>query len=399
MIPLSEARARILAAAKLLPAEQVPITQGLGRVLAADVVARVTHPPAAVSAMDGWAVRTADIGRFPVTLTRIGEAPAGRPFVGTVGPGQAVRIFTGGALPDGADTVVVQEDADDHGDTVTLRDGGGPGRWVRPAGQDFSVGDVGVHAGRRLTVRDLALTASMNVPWLRVRRRPRVSILATGDEVVMPGDMLAPGQIVSSNSLALCALVRQLGGEPVDLGIAGDSADSLSTLVAAASGTDLLVTIGGASVGEHDLVRSVLGAAGLELDFWKIAMRPGKPLMFGQMHGVPMIGLPGNPVSALVCAWLFLRPLLLAMQGLPADDDLRDAILARDMGANDSRADFIRAKLSTDGDGRLVAEPFPKQDSGMLSRLAWADCLILRAPHAPPATAGDRVQVMPLDAL
>lgn len=399
MIPLSEARARILAAATLLPAEQVPITQGLGRVLAADVVARVTHPPTAVSAMDGWAVRTADIGSFPVTLTRIGEAPAGRPFVGTVGPGHAVRIFTGGALPDGADTVVVQEDADDHGATVTLRDGGGPGRWVRPAGQDFATGDIGVSTGRRLTVRDLALTASMNVPWLQVRRRPRVSILATGDEVVMPGDTLAPGQIVSSNSLALCALVRQLGGEPVDLGIAADSADSLSTLVAAASGTDLLVTIGGASVGEHDLVRSVLGAAGLKLDFWKIAMRPGKPLMFGQMQGVPMIGLPGNPVSALVCAWLFLRPLLLAMQGLPADDDLRDAVLARDMGANDSRADFIRAKLSTDGEGRLVAEPFPKQDSGMLSRLAWADCLILRAPHAPPAKAGDRVQVMPLDSL
>ncbi|OYQ33513.1 molybdopterin molybdenumtransferase MoeA [Niveispirillum lacus] len=399
MIPLSEARARILAAAKLLPAEQVPITQGLGRVLAADVVARVTHPPTAVSAMDGWAVRTTDISAFPVTLTRIGEAPAGRPFTGHVGPGQAVRIFTGGALPDGADTVVVQEDADDHGAMVTLRDGSGPGRWVRPAGQDFATGDVGVAAGRRLTVRDLALAASMNVPWLRVRRRPRVSILATGDEVVMPGDTLAPGQIVSSNSLALCALVRQLGGAPVDLGIAGDSADSLSTLVAAASGTDLLVTIGGASVGEHDLVRAVLGAAGLELDFWKIAMRPGKPLMFGQMHGVPMVGLPGNPVSALVCAWLFLRPLLLAMQGLPTDDDLRDAILARDMGANDSRADFIRARLSRDGEGRLVAEPFPKQDSGMLSRLAWADCLILRAPHAPPAKAGDRVQVMPLDGL
>ncbi|MFV3129131.1 gephyrin-like molybdotransferase Glp [Niveispirillum sp. KHB5.9] len=399
MIPLSEARARILAAAKLLPAEQVPITQGLGRVLAADVVARVTHPPTAVSAMDGWAVRTADIVSFPVTLTRIGEAPAGRPFAGTVQVGQAVRIFTGGAMPDGADTVVVQEDADDHGATVTCKDGGGPGRWVRPAGQDFAIGDVGVPAGRRLTVRDVALAAAMNVPWLRVRRRPRVSILATGDEVVMPGDTLAPGQIVSSNSLALAALVRQLGGEPVDLGIAGDSADSLSTLVSAASGTDLLVTIGGASVGEHDLVRSVLGAAGLQLDFWKIAMRPGKPLMFGQMHGVPMMGLPGNPVSSLVCAWLFLRPLLLAMQGLPSDDDLRDAVLARDMGANDSRADFVRAKLSTDAEGRLVAEPFPKQDSGMLSRLAWADCLILRAPHAPPVKAGERVRIMPLDAL
>lgn len=399
MIPLSEARARILAKIAPLPAEQVPITQGLGRVLAENVVARVTHPPVAVSAMDGWAVRTADIASFPVTLTRIGEAPAGRPFAGSVGPGQAVRIFTGGALPDGADTVVVQEDADDHGATVTLKDGGGPGRWVRPAGQDFATGDAGVPAGRKLTVRDIALAASMNVPWLKVRRRPRVSILATGDEVVMPGDMLAPGQIVSSNSLALSALVRQLGGEAVDLGIAGDSTDSLSALIAAASGTDLLVTIGGASVGEHDLVRSALGAAGLELDFWKIAMRPGKPLMFGRMGGVPVIGLPGNPVSALVCAWLFLRPLLLGLQGLPTDDELRDAVLARDMGPNDARADFIRARLSVDGQGRAVAEPFPKQDSGMLSRLAWADCLILRAPHAPAVKAGEMVRIMPLDAL
>ncbi len=399
MIPLSEARTRILAKIAPLPAEQVPITQGLGRVLAADVVARVTHPPVAVSAMDGWAVRTADIASFPVTLTRIGEAPAGRPFMGAVGPGQAVRIFTGGALPDGADTVVVQEDADDHGATVTCKDGGGPGRWVRPAGQDFATGDVGVPAGRKLTVRDIALAASMNVPWLKVRRRPRVSILATGDEVVMPGDMLAPGQIVSSNSLALSALVRQLGGEAVDLGIAGDSTDSLSALIAAASGTDLLVTIGGASVGEHDLVRSALGAAGLELDFWKIAMRPGKPLMFGRMGGVPVIGLPGNPVSALVCAWLFLRPLLLGLQGLPTDDAVRDAMLARDMGPNDGRADFIRARLAVDGQGREVAEPFPKQDSGMLSRLAWADCLILRAPHAPAVKAGEMVRIMPLDAL
>lgn len=399
MIPLSEARARILAKIAPLPAEQVPITQGLGRVLAENVVARVTHPPVAVSAMDGWAVRTADIASFPVTLTRIGEAPAGRPFAGSVGPGQAVRIFTGGALPDGADTVVVQEDADDHGATVTLKDGGGPGRWVRPAGQDFATGDVGVPAGRKLTVRDIALAASMNVPWLKVRRRPRVSILATGDEVVMPGDMLAPGQIVSSNSLALSAMVRQLGGEAVDLGIAGDSTDSLSALIAAASGTDLLVTIGGASVGEHDLVRSALGAAGLELDFWKIAMRPGKPLMFGRMGGVPVIGLPGNPVSALVCAWLFLRPLLLGLQGLPTDDEVRDAVLVRDMGPNDARADFIRARLSVDGQGRTVAEPFPKQDSGMLSRLAWADCLILRAPHAPAVKAGEMVRIMPLDAL
>lgn len=399
MIPLSEARACILANLQPLPAEQVPLTQGLGRVLAADVVARVTHPPTAVSAMDGWAVRTADIATLPVTLTRIGEAPAGRPFAGTVGPGQAVRIFTGGALPAGADTVVVQEDADDHGATVTLKDGAGPGRWIRPAGQDFSIGDVGVPAGRRLTVRDLALAASMNVPWLKVRRRPRVSILATGDEVVMPGDTLAPGQIVSSNSLALCALVRQLGGEAVDLGIAGDNRDSLAELAAAASGTDLLVTIGGASVGEHDLVRSVLGHAGLELDFWKIAMRPGKPLMFGRIKGVPMLGLPGNPVSALVCAWLFLRPLLLGMQGLPTADETREVILGGNLGGNDSRADFIRAKLSRDAQGREVATPFPKQDSGMLSRLAWADCLILRDPHAPPVVAGEKVRIMPLDAL
>ncbi|QJE72786.1 molybdopterin molybdotransferase MoeA [Aerophototrophica crusticola] len=397
MIPVAEARARILAGVVPLPAEQVALTEALGRVLAEDVAARLTHPPLAVSAMDGWAVRTADIQALPVELRRIGSAPAGQPFPGTLGPGDAVRIFTGGALPDGADTVVVQEDCDDLGESVRVKDGSGPGRWVRPAGQDFAAGVVGFKAGRRLGVRDLSLAAAMNVPWLKVRRRPRVAILATGDEIVMPGDTLAPGQIVSSNALAIAALVKTLGGEPLDLGIARDEATALSQALDGARGADLLVTCGGASVGEHDLVRKVLGDRGLDLGFWKIAMRPGKPLMFGRLDGMPVLGLPGNPVSSLVCALLFLRPLLLALLGLQAEPRFIRAVAGTDLPANDGREDYLRATLAPGPDGMPVATPFPKQDSGMLSRLAWADGLVLRARHAPAAPAGTVVEVLPLD--
>lgn len=397
MIPVAEARARILAGVVPLPAEQVALAEALGRVLAEDVAARLTHPPLAVSAMDGWAVRTADIQALPAELRRIGSAPAGQPFAGTVGPGEAVRIFTGGALPDGADTVVVQEDCDDLGETVRVKDGAGPGRWVRPAGQDFAAGVVGLKAGRRLGVRGLSLAASMNVPWLKVRRRPRVAILATGDEIVMPGDTIAPGQIVSSNALAIAALVKTLGGEPLDLGIARDEATALSQALDGARGADLLVTCGGASVGEHDLVRKVLGDRGLDLGFWKIAMRPGKPLMFGRLDGMPVLGLPGNPVSSLVCALLFLRPLLLAMLGLPPEPRFIRAVAGTDLPANDGREDYLRATLAPGPDGVPVATPFPKQDSGMLSRLAWADGLVLRTPHAPATPAGTVVEVLPLD--
>lgn len=399
MIPVSEALARILSAFAPLPAETIPITAAVGRVLAADVAARLTHPPQPVSAMDGWAVRTADIASLPATLRRVGEAPAGRPFAGTVGPGEAVRIFTGGFIPAGADTVVIQEDCAEVDGTVTVREGTGPGRWVRRAGLDFARGDTMLHAGRQLTVRDVALCAAMNVPWVAVRRKPRVAILATGDEIVLPGETPNPGQIVGSNGIALAAMVARAGGEAVDLGVAGDTRDSVAGLAAGAAGCDLLVTIGGASVGEHDLVRDGLGAGGLSLDFWKIAMRPGKPLMFGRHGATPMIGLPGNPVSALVCALLFIRPALRAMQGLPPDDLARRARLGGALPANDRRQDYLRATMVQGDDGLPMATAFAAQDSSMLSRLAEAGCLIVRPPLAAPAAAGDIVDIIPLDTI
>ncbi|TWB79826.1 molybdopterin molybdochelatase [Nitrospirillum amazonense] len=399
MIPVDEALAHILAQFQPLAGELVGVGEAASRVLAADVVARVTQPPAAVSAMDGWAVRGSDLGSLPVTLARIGEAPAGRPFAGTVAPGQAVRLFTGSVIPDGADTVVLQEDCDDLGDGVRVREGT-PGRWVRAAGLDFTAGTVGLKAGRLLTVRDVALAAAMNHPFLTVHRRPRVAILATGDEVVMPGEPLGPGQIVSSNGLALAALVRRHGGTPVNLGIAPDDADTLATLARGAAGCDLLVTTGGASVGEYDLVRDALGGQGLDLDFWKIAMRPGKPLMFGRLGGTPLLGLPGNPVSSLVCAALFLVPALRRMQGLArAELPRAQAVLANALPANDRRQDYLRATL-TASDGTLPAVAiFTQQDSSMLSRLAAADCLIIRPPHAPAAEAGTVVDIVPLDGI
>ncbi|MGE0716172.1 MAG: gephyrin-like molybdotransferase Glp [Alphaproteobacteria bacterium] len=397
MISVEEARRRIVGALSPLPAEQVGVVESLGRVLAADVVARTTQPPADMSAMDGWAVRAADVATVPARLRQVGYVPAGRHHEGEIGPGEAVRVFTGAPLPAGADAVVIQEDADLDGDVVTVREGAPAGRYVRRAGLDFRAGEAGIRAGRLLTPRDVGLAAAMNVPWLRVRRRPRVAILPTGDEIVMPGDPIGPNQIVSSNALALAAFVRAMGGEPIDLGIARDDRESLRSLAAAATGSDLLVTTGGASVGEHDLIRSVLGEEGLTLDFWQIAMRPGKPLMFGRIRGVPMLGLPGNPVSALVCGVLFLRPAIAALLGLPDAGPAEErAALGADLGVNDRREDYLRATLSQDAEGRVVATPFPVQDSSNLSRLASADCLLIRPPHAPPAKAGEAVRIIRL---
>jgi len=400
MISVEDALGRILAGlADRAPvaAEDILLSDGLGRVLAEDVCARVTQPPAAMSAMDGWAVRADDVARVPATLTRIGAVPAGQHFDGTVGPGQTVRIFTGAPLPAGTDTIVIQEDADQDGDRVTVREGAPRGTYVRPAGLDFTAGAVGIKAGRRLTARDIGLAAAMNHPWLRVRRRPRVAILATGDEIVRPGDPIGPNQIVSSNALALSALITAVGGDPIMLGIAPDESAALRRMAAGAQGADLLVTTGGASVGEHDLVRSGLAPDGLELDFWSIAMRPGKPLMFGRLGTVPLLGLPGNPVSSLVCALVFLKPALETLLGLArAREPRQTAVLASDLKANDRRQDYLRARFEGDaGDGRRVA-PFAKQDSSMLSPLAQADCLIVRPPNAPALAAGSAVEIIPL---
>jgi len=403
MIAVEEARRRILAAFDELPGEVVALEQALGRVLAEDVVARVTQPPKDVSAMDGYAVQAADVREVPCRLRVVGEAAAGGSHEVPLGTGEAVRIFTGGPLPEGADAIVIQEDTthgtDGEGNWVEVRESVPAGRYVRPAGLDFTKGDLGLPAGRHLTVRDLGLAAAMNHPWLTVRRRPRVAILATGDEVVMPGEPLGANQIVSSNSLTLQAFVRACGGEAFNLGIAQDNRDSLVRLAAGATGADLLVTTGGASVGEHDLIRSVLGEEGLELDFWEIAMRPGKPLLFGRLRETPLLGLPGNPVSSLVCALIFLRPILLRLLGSEADEERVTARLAQGLPENDRREDYLRARLERDPTGMLMAIPFPRQDSSMQATMAKAEALIIRPPHAAAAEAGETVQVIPLKGL
>ena len=397
MIPVEEALERILTAFAPLPAEQVSLSAALGRVLAEEVRARLTQPPVAVSAMDGYAVRAADVRTIPVTLRQVGEAPAGGAFEGRLGPGEVVRIFTGGPVPEGADAIVIQEDTAAHGAEIEIRASVPKGHYIRAAGLDFEEGYVGLSAGRVLTARDIGLAAAMNVPWLSVRRRPRVAILASGDEIVMPGDPVGPNQIVSSNGHALAAFVTARGGEASLLGIAGDTAGAIQSLAAGSKGSDLLVTTGGASVGAHDIIQEALAEKGLALDFWRIAMRPGKPLMFGDLAGTPMLGLPGNPVSAVVCAVLFLGPVLDRLLGIEREDaPAATALLAMDLGENDLRQDYLRARLGRDRDGALVATPFDRQDSSMVSLIAKADCLIVRPPFAPPAKAGDRVEIVPL---
>ena len=311
-----------------------------------------------------------------------------------------MRIFTGAPVPAGADTIVIQENARREGDFLITDDTPPAGKFIRPAGLDFSAGDTGIAAGKRLSAADIALAAAMDVPWLNVIRRPRIALLATGDELVRPGEPLGPDQIVSSNSYGLSALVRRFGGDPIDLGIARDNRSSLLRLAAAARGADMLVTLGGASVGDHDLIRSVLGREGDGIDFWKVAMRPGKPLMFGQVDGIPLLGLPGNPVSAMVCAIVYLDAAIRAMMGLPAAPlGQEQAPTATDLPENDRRQDFLRARYVFDDRGRRLAEPFSRQDSSMLSRLARADCLIIRPPHAPAVKAGEMVPVLPLGGL
>ena len=397
LLPVADALARVTKAFSPLAAEQISIADAVGRVLAEDVVARVTQPPAAVSAMDGYAVRAADVADPPVTLRVVGGAPAGGAYEGTIGPGEAVRIFTGGPTPDGCDAIVIQENTEADGDQVTVRVAAAKGTYIRSVGLDFAVGDVGLRAGRRLAPRDIGLAAAMNVPWLTVRRKPRVALTATGDELVRPGEPIGPHQIVSSNALALAALVHAAGGTPLDLGIARDDPDSLRRVAAAAVGADVLVITGGASVGDHDLVASVLGEEGLELDFWRVAMRPGKPLMFGRIHDTPLLGLPGNPVSALLCGMLFLRPAIDVMLGIAPEAEVPEsARLGCDLAANDERQDYLRARLSRGDGDELVATPFDKQDSSMLSTLASADCLVVRPPSAPAARQGERVQIVRL---
>ncbi|MEA2737464.1 MAG: molybdopterin molybdotransferase [Acetobacteraceae bacterium] len=399
MISVEEARGRILDALHPTPAEVVALADAWNRVTAEGVAARLTQPPSDVSAMDGYALRAAD-GVLHASLRVIGAAPAGHPFDGEVGPNQAVRLFTGSVVPSGADSILLQEDATRDGDSVRVNEAVAKGRHIRRKGQDFALGDVVIPAGRRITARDVGLAAAANYPWLTVHRRPRVAILATGDEIAMPGEPIPPGGIVSSNSHALAALVRAAGGEPMILPVARDERAAISAAADQVHGMDMLVTTGGASVGDHDLVIEALKSRGMTLDFWQIAMRPGKPLLFGQLGATPVLGLPGNPVSAMVCSILFLLPALARLSGLPAaPPPVSTAILGAPVKQNDQRADHLRATVAVDEAGRTVVTPFPVQDSAMLRRLATADALVLRAPHAPALSKGDEVGIIRLDSL
>jgi molybdopterin molybdotransferase len=349
--------------------------------------------------MDGYAVQAAS-AFAGAALQMVGAAPAGHPFAGEVGPGQAVRIFTGGFVPPGADAILLQEDAEEAGGQVRVKEAVRPGRWIRRRGLDFAEGETLLPAGRRLSARDIGLAAAANHPWLTVHHRPRIGILATGDEIALPGEAIPAGGIVSSNAHALAALVRAGGGEPLVLPIAPDDRDAIAAAAAAARACDLLVTTGGASVGEHDLVQQALGPEGFALDFWKIAMRPGKPLIWGRLGATPVLGLPGNPVSALVCGVQFLVPAIAGLSGLPAAAP--ETVLVRagaPLAENDRRFDHLRASLTTDRDGRPVATPFPVQDSSMLKTLARAEALILRPPFAAALPEGAEVPAIPLGAL
>ncbi len=395
MMSVDEAVQRVIRAFTPLSSETIPLSETLGRVLARDAVAVLDHPPAPMSAMDGYALR-ADDARLDAELAVIGEAPAGRPFTGRVGPGQAVRIFTGGVVPEGADAVVIQEDAVALGARVRIKEAPQPEENVRRRGLDFRIGDVLLERGRRISPRDVALLAAGDFARVEVTRKPRVAVVATGDELSRPGEPRAPGGIVASSTYALQAMIQDWGGEAIDLGIIPDRAEDYARLPEAVREMDLIITLGGASVGDHDLIQSALAPHGFVLDFWKIAMRPGKPLIFGRLNELPLIGLPGNPVSAMVCALLFVQPALSAMLGTPYAAPVRSARLAVALKANGKRQDYIRARLAV-SKGMLVAEPFKLQDSSMQRVFAQADALIVRPVDAPPAAAGDEVQVLLLN--
>jgi molybdopterin molybdotransferase len=394
VISVDDAISRISAAVAPLESETVPLGAGHLRVLASDVHAKIDQPPAPVSAMDGYAVRLSDTMSTGAALRVIGTAPAGHPFSGNVCVGEAVRIFTGGVVPVGADAIVIQEDVLSEDERIVLR-ASAETKHIRAAGLDFRKGDVLVEAGRRLTARDLALIAAGDIASVDVRRKPVVAFAATGDELSRPGDAHRPGGIVASSGYALCALIGNWGGQPLDLGIVPDTVEALQRIPERIVRSDVVVTMGGASVGDHDIVQKALAPKGFALDFWKIAMRPGKPLIFGRLNGKPFLGLPGNPVSSYVCALLFLEPLISGLLGTPAQLRRETARLAGTLKQNDSRQDYIRARLFT-RDGKRWAEPFPIQDSSMQAALARADALIVRALDAPSAGHGDRVEIVRL---
>jgi molybdopterin molybdotransferase len=399
LMPVADALAAVLSAANPLPTESVALEDAYHRVLANDIAALRTQPPDAMSAMDGYALRAVDAATIPARLKVIGEVAAGRPYDGALRPGTAIRIFTGGVVPEGADAVVIQEDTTADGDTIIVNELAVEGRHIRPAGVDFREGDVLLRSGTRLTDRDLSLAASMNHTQLPVRRRPKVALFATGDELLMPGSKPGPGQIIYSNGYALRALARAEGAETIDLGIVGDTVEATASAVRRAheSGADILITTGGASVGDHDVVKRALDAENVEMSFWKIALRPGKPMMHGRLGQMRVLGLPGNPVSSYVCGFLFMAPLIRMLSGrADIDNVLEAATLGAALPENDQRQDYLRARLERRGDGAVIATAIRQQDSSLLVNLSGAHALIVRPPYAAAATAGSTCFVLKL---
>jgi len=397
LLPMKEALSRILDGVARTSTETITIAEAGGRVLAQDLQAKRTQPPFAASAMDGYAVRAQDIATIPCTLTLVGESAAGHGYSGSIGAGDCVRIFTGAPLPQGSDTIVIQENVTAKNDRVTINQGADKGRYVRPAGLDFAEGDVLLRQGDMLNSSRLSLAAAMNHAAVPVQKKPVVAVIATGDELRVPGSDPSPDQIIASNTYGVCKIISDAGGEAIDLGIASDTMTSLNDKFDQADDVDIVITLGGASVGDHDLVRQALMDRGVSLDFWKIAMRPGKPLMFGSLEtkakSQRYIGLPGNPVSSLVCALLFVRPLIAAHLGLPTETPRQNAILGDTIAPNDEREEYMRGTCHLE-DGTLVATPFSAQDSSMISVIAKANCLIVRPAHAPEMPKGSACSIV-----
>jgi molybdopterin molybdotransferase len=401
MLPVAEALSRILAAVEQpTRVEVVPIGNAVNRVLAEPLIANRTQPPFPASAMDGYAVRASDlVAGHPLTL--VGESAAGRGYHKLLMPGQTVRIFTGAPVPQGADTILIQENAEVLKGLVIPTQTEMRGRFIRAAGNDFTEGQSFFEAGYRLRPKDMALAASLGPATAKVRVKVRVAVLATGDELVNPGEVPGPDQIIAANHLSILALCEKAGADACFLGIAADTLPALAAAIKAAQDwqADILVTMGGASVGDHDLVQKALAIAGMNLTFWRIAMRPGKPLMFGSLGTMRVLGLPGNPASSVVCAHIFLKPLITTFFGSPASSDATTHIgrLGAALVANDQRQDYLRAALSTGADGVPVLTPFAQQDSALTHVLALADALVIRAPYAPAAEAGEMCAFMVLD--
>jgi molybdopterin molybdotransferase len=394
LLPVEKARARILANVKPLPSENIPLAEAPGRVLAKPLTAKRDQPPFNSSAMDGYAVRSEDSAR---ELTVIGTSAAGHAFNGKLQMGQAIRIFTGAPVPATADAVVIQENTIANGKIVSILQAARAGQNIRPRGLDFRKGETLLPAAIRLNARDIGLAAAMNCDIISVRKSPVVAVIATGDELVLPGKKPRADQIVSSNSNALVAMAESFGARVINCGIVRDDLKATERAILKMAKADIIVTTGGASVGDHDFIQQALKNTGVKIDFWKIALRPGKPFMYGRKGKQQVLGLPGNPVSALVCARLFLKPLLDCLQCLPVEEDATMARLGTAMPANDSRQDYVRARLEIAPDGSRIATPYGKQDSSMQRTFRDAHCLVIRPPSAPAAGIGDLVAILNLD--